>query len=217
VGHQGTAHAATISPDGRTIISGGADGTVLLWDVTGQLQHGKFVTTELTPAALKAAWEALTDADGVKAHQALWSLVAAAKQSVPLLGGWLKPAASGEVKRIAQLIGQLDDDSFTVREKASEELARIGEPAVGALQKAVEVNDSAEVRTRAKRLLASLHGPAAQEVALRQARSVEVLEHIGSPEARRVLQALCLGAVEAPLTREAKAALARLSKERKRP
>ena len=45
---------------------------------------------------------------------------------------------------------------------------------------------------------------------LRQARSVEVLERIGSPEARKILASLANGAPGARLTRDAAAALARL-------
>jgi len=47
---------------------------------------------------------------------------------------------------------------------------------------------------------------------LRIGRALEVLEHIGSPEARQVLQALAEGAPGAMLTREAKAALERLAR-----
>jgi serine/threonine protein kinase len=37
VGHTGTVHAISLSPDGKLAVSGGADGTVRLWDVaTGQ-------------------------------------------------------------------------------------------------------------------------------------------------------------------------------------
>jgi len=40
-------------------------------------------------------------------------------------------------------------------------------------------------------------------------RAVEVLESLGTPKAREVLQTLAKGAAEARLTREAKAALER--------
>jgi hypothetical protein len=45
---------------------------------------------------------------------------------------------------------------------------------------------------------------------LQQARAVEVLERIGSAEARRLLEALAGGDDRAPLTLDARAALRRL-------
>jgi hypothetical protein len=50
--------------------------------------------------------------------------------------------------------------------------------------------------------------------ALRSLRSFTLLEWIGSPEARAILDALALGSDAAPETREAKAALARLGRHR---
>jgi HEAT repeat protein len=67
------------------------------------------------------------------------------------------------------------------------------------------------VRARVRDLLRALEGKTARERALRQSRGVEVLEHIGGREARQVLQGLAGGA-DAPLTREAKAALQRLAR-----
>ena len=55
----------------------------------------------------------------------------------------------GLSKQIDELIHQLDDDSFEIREQASGELARIGKPALGALQEATK-SPSAEVRFRAR-------------------------------------------------------------------
>jgi hypothetical protein len=45
---------------------------------------------------------------------------------------------------------------------------------------------------------------------LQQARAVEVLERIGNPEARRLLEMLAGGDDRAPLTLDARAALRRL-------
>jgi RNA polymerase sigma factor (sigma-70 family) len=215
VGHQGTAFGVSFSRDGRTAISGGGDSTVLIWDVTGRMEGGRLAALDLSPAELRAAWADLAD-DGAKAHRAVWKLVAA-KQAVPLLRERLKPAAAADRKRIERLLKELDDDAFTTREKASEELRAMGSAIVPALKKASEASPSAEVRVRARRLLEVLDGKGAREQALRQARGVEVLEHIGDADARRLLQALAGGAADAPLTAEAKSALRRLASARRAP
>jgi RNA polymerase sigma factor (sigma-70 family) len=210
-GHQGTAFGVTFSPGGRTVVSGGADGTVLVWDVTGRVEGGKFAAAELSPAELKAAWEGVTAEDAAKAHQCVWTLVADPRQSLPLLRASLKSPPAVDAKRLEQLIKDLDDDNFAKRERAAEELEKAGEQAARALQKALEGNPSAEVRLRVKRLLDGLDGGPARERVMRQRRGIEVLEHLGGREARKILQALAEGEGDAPLTREAKAALERLA------
>jgi len=58
-------------------------------------------------------------------------------------------------KKIGELVAQLGADEFAVREKATEELRKIGKPAEEALKKAAESEDP-EVRSRAKGLLEDL-------------------------------------------------------------
>jgi WD40 repeat protein len=211
-GHQATASAAAFVPGGRVLVTGGGDGAVMLWDVTGHVENGKFVTADLSPPALEGEWADLVAEDGFKAHKALWALVAAPKQSLPLLRDTLKPVPAGDAKRIAQLVKDLDADDFDVREKASEELARIGEPAAAALRQALEGTPSAEQRTRVNQLLEKFAGKLKSSDALRRERALEVLEQIGGAEARAILEEVARGAPEATLTQEAKAALTRLGK-----
>jgi hypothetical protein len=61
--------------------------------------------------------------------------------------------------------------------------------------------------------LDKLAGVGAKGEPLRQARAVEVLEHIATPQAREVLRQLAAGAPGAWLTREAKAALERMERK----
>lgn len=64
-------------------------------------------------------------------------------------------------------------------------------------------------------LLERLRGLPLSPDLLRSLRTIEVLEHIGTPDAQQVLKIAASGAPQARLTREAKATLEHLAKQRK--
>jgi hypothetical protein len=97
-----------------------------------------------------------------------------------------------------------------VRQKAAEELERLGEAVQPALEQERErPGASAELRRQTDSLLEALRTPSGNR--FRELRALEVLEHIGTPEAKRSLQKLAQGAAESRLTQEAKVALRRMS------
>jgi hypothetical protein len=78
----------------------------------------------------------------------------------------------------------------------------------------LEKKTSLETRRHVEELVESLSGPISGE-SLRTLRALAVLEHAGTPEARRLLEALAGGASGAWLTQEAKASVERLAKQPK--
>lgn len=91
----------------------------------------------------------------------------------------------------------------------------MGETAKPALRKALAGKPSLEMRRRVEPIVKNLESwPASSSAALRDWRALEVLEHLGTPEARRLLRQLADGVPEAGLTREAKAVLQRLAVRR---
>ena len=104
----------------------------------------------------------------------------------------------------------LDSEDFATRQKASRRLAEFGELAVPGARKRLAKAESAEVRRRAQEFLDRFDPPKPSPGRLRQLRAVELLEGIATPAARDVLSELAKGAAEAPLSREAAAALERL-------
>jgi hypothetical protein len=122
----------------------------------------------------------------------------------------LHPAASADPVKIEKLIGELESSAFSDRQKATRALQELGEATAPALRRKLQGKATLDLATRLEKLLQAEELTASPE-RLRAARAVEVLEHIRSPEARKLLTILSRGAPEARLSREAQAALQRLT------
>jgi WD40 repeat protein len=196
-------------PDGKTLASGGWDTTVTLWDVKDLAKKAPRAQP-LSRERLAALWSDLEGGDGEKAFAAVRALARVPEQAVPLLREQLtRPAPRAEV---AKLIAQLDDDDFTVRERASTELAKVGAGADAALRKALEGKPSPEAKRRIEDLLAKHSTAGVSAERLTALRALEVLELAGTPEARRLIKSLAGGQADTPLTDEAREALERLGR-----
>jgi hypothetical protein len=211
VGHQANAHALTFSPDGKRLAAGGDEGTILVWDVTGLRSGSDAGPSQPSNRDLATIWDGLADDDASRAYDAMCRLIHCPAQALSFLRERLRPAAAADPMSVRRLLADLDSDEFDVRERASQALGKMGGQAESALNQFLKGNPSAEARKRAERVLAKIDADPTGE-ALRALRAIEVLEHIGTPEASRLLKSLADGAPEARLTREAKAALQRLEK-----
>ncbi len=210
-GHKQAVTCLAFSADGRNLASGSLDATALVWGVLNPLSGGRSPAEELTEESLERAWADLANPEAAAAYRAVAALAQAPERAIPILSKHLHPQTE-RLARVTQLIGELDDDRFRVRENASSELAKLdGAAADVLLRKALAESASAEVRRRLERILDTRRGPVTLPETLRVLRVVEVLEQIGSSESKTCLERLAAGSPLFRGTDEAKAALARLS------
>jgi len=220
------ARSGAFSPDGRRLALADEDGTAKVFetpagherpaehlaaDVTGLPHGGRLPARDLAPREVEELWGDLAGADAPRAYRALWRLAAAPKQVVPFLSERVRPVPPRSRLRIAPLLADLDSDAFAVREKAMQELEKLGDLAEPALRQALTAGPSPEVARRVHQLLEKRDLARSPE-RLRALRAVEVLEQIGTAEAAEALRKLADGAPEVRLTQEARGALGRLAR-----
>jgi RNA polymerase sigma factor (sigma-70 family) len=212
-GHHGAITALSYAPDGKSLASGSVDSTILVWDLVGRLHQPKDAKPP-TADQLEALWNKLHDADPARAFRAIGDLVVAGDEAVAYLKKQLSPAPIPDAalaKRATQLVADLDSDKFAVRQKAMVELDKMGDPATGALRKALAAPLSLEARRRIEQILSGLDGKQGA-LHLRKSRALEALELIATPAARDLLQVLAAGDPGARLTQEASEAKRRLER-----
>jgi len=154
---------------------------------------------DLSPTQLQAAWDAL--ADPQQSKQAVNTLVGA-RLAVAFLKERLPPAVDADDAKIAELIAQLDDPGFPVRQKAAETLEKIGTPAQPALKRVLAGKPTLDMRRRVEGILDRLPG-----LNSRITGALEVLVLQGTLDGLGLVVSLANGPKEAGLTAQAKTAL----------
>jgi WD40 repeat protein len=212
VGHNEVATgrmAIAFSRDGRRMVTGMPDGTLLVWDLSAVREK---VRQPAGNVGAEAAWADLADADPAKALPAVAALAGQPEKAVLLLKGRLKPASAVAEADVKRLIADLDAGAFAARDKATKQLEELAEQAEPYLRKAIEAGPTAEANRRIGDILDRTAGPVMSPDRLRATRAVQVLELIGTPDARGLLREWAAGGADARLTREASAALRRLER-----
>jgi hypothetical protein len=204
-GHQSGITSLAFAPDGRSLVSASEDTTALIWDVAGSRTPQKDALQLQDPESL---WRDLRQADAAQAYTLIGTLIACPQQTIAFLKERLRPASRADPERVEKLIAELNSDRFAARQHAMQELRNLGELAEAALRQKLQSNLPLEMRRRVEELLQKAE-PAPDR--LREVRAIEVLEHIGTADAKEVLQMMANGAPEARLTQEAKASLERLA------
>jgi RNA polymerase sigma factor (sigma-70 family) len=218
-GHRGRILSLAFSDDGKWLVSGSDDTTALVWDLTGGLAAKEKEGKPLSAEQLKTYWTTLAGEDAAAGFRAVQILASDPAHAIPYLESRLHPVPAVDEKRLARLISELDNDQFHVREKATTELEKLGETALHALRKVLEGQPALETRRRLEQLIEKQErgqrSPSPER--LRTLRTLEVLERIGTAEAKSVLAMLAGGAPGAWLTQDAQGALNRLERRSSAP
>jgi hypothetical protein len=163
---------------------------------------------------LKQCWETLTENDPEAVYPAMWAMARTKGAAVAFLQKCLQPAGPRDPTSIPQLVDKLNGEKPQERETARTELLLFRSAAEPALFAALRGKLALPMRVQVEKLLAIIaEYPIAPED-LQKQRGVQVLEWVGTPEAVALLEDLASGHATAPLTRDAGAALRRLTLRR---
>jgi WD40 repeat protein len=204
-GHLGVVDSVAFAPDGKSVATGSRDTTGLVWELPKPA-----VAAKTPDVNMESRWKELAGEDAAKAYEAVWAMAGTPGPTIAFLRDHVHPALVADLEQIARLVGDLDSDEFDQRKKASTDLEKIGEAASPFLRKALKGDISPEVRKRIEEVLKKTDASTPRGEALRNLRVIEVLEAIGSPEAKAVLQILAKGMPEAAITRAAQGAMERI-------
>ena len=178
--------------DGRLVT---ASDTALVWSIGLQ-------PTESTED-LATLWTALAEADPKVAWPAMSKLAGRGTSAIELIRTRVSVVPRIKEGTIERIVRALDAAGFNAREAASAELDRLGACAVAAVKAKLKTGVSEEARTRLERFLTRHDRTDLQPEELQSLRAIEVLEAIGTREARKFLDSLAAGEPGSRSTREA--------------
>jgi WD40 repeat protein len=203
-GHDGGITGLAFTIDDKSIASSSSDCTILIWDISA-----KAGARSIADGVSNNDWRALRGEDAQNAFTAMRALAANPETALKIAGKQLKPAEPIDPQWLAARLRDLDNQKFAERERATRELEEVGDRAAAALETFLAAKPSAEARGRAEKLLMKTRSQVATSESAQALRALEVLEWIGTPKARELVENLAKGAEGALVTEEAKRSLKR--------
>jgi hypothetical protein len=211
VGHRTTLKDLVAGPNGRLFSVAWNDSFAFVWatNPAAAAQHSR-----IDEAAFETEWRKRREPDAKSAFQAMVRMAGDPTATAKHIQKNLKPTTSVDAKSLDKVFADLDADAISVREKATQMLDEFGRVAVQASRARLQTIRSEEVKSRLTQFIERQEREELNSEELRAFRAVELLESLGSEEARKVLEQLAKGERSAWLTIESTRALSRLKSKR---
>jgi hypothetical protein len=188
------------SSDGRLLAVANMPGPIEIWDLAGKPHAWQENQSN-------EYWEALRSRDADRSYDVICMLTANPSKGIALLKQKTVSPTAPPAETVAGHVAALDSADFRKREQATKTLADMGEIVLPQLRDALK-RASSEARERLANLIAKAEAMTPDQ--LRAIRCCEILEGIGSAEAKALLVEWAKGAAAATLAREAAESLERL-------
>ena len=215
------AHFAAFSPDARRVVvlgpsSEGGDSSIYgqhslyVYDVPAEALNP--AAAQVDDAALEKLWPELGGDNELRRQRVLKALRAAPLPTVALLRKKVQPVAAALQRQVEQQITALEDDASAKRDQAMKELQGVAHPFAPLLKAKLAQAPAGETRNRLTFVLKQMSEAKPPQPLVMELRALALLEEIGTPEARELLERIAGGAPQARLTVEAWTVLRRWSK-----
>jgi hypothetical protein len=154
----------------------------------------------------KKIWGMLQDSSSHFA--AMTRMIANPERAVAMCRDRIKPLPKPNETTVRRLLSDLDNSDHAIRDRAEMHLTAFGDSIESIVRRELQATNSAEKTSRLKRLLLNMAKLPAE--GMRDLRSLEVLEQIGTAEARKLMAEWADGDMDNSFTREAKKSLERM-------
>jgi WD40 repeat protein len=178
------ASSLAFSANGQIMVTGDTS-TATVWDLNAALRPRMISPDKLSAADLAKLWLDLENTDAQVGHRAMITLYRRPDDAVAYLKTKL-PASLPDKATFQRLVRELDDPNLKNREAAHNAIIKMGDGAGAMIREAMKESPSLETNRRLAVLADKLK--VTDAVRIRWLRCVELLERIGTPPARAVLE-----------------------------
>jgi hypothetical protein len=209
----GALNAIALAPDGKSLVTAGADGKALVWNVATRELAKLTTPVKLSDEEMRSLWDELASTNFDKSDAAWRKLATGGDLAVAFLKQQVRPIAVPAVDRakVDKLIGELNSATYAARENATRELIKTGELVIVPLEKFLETSRSPEAQRRASLVLKTVREPVLTPDRLRVLEAIELLEQLQSASSKKLLQEIADEALIVQIRDEAVQALRRMT------